>query len=239
MAQEQPTKSRFVVAGDPRTETFVYPIPAAFWSRPYEYQWAANFCRADDVVLDAASGVVHPLQYYLADHCRNVFACDLDPRLGSRAAIEQAARENGVGDVLVQERYFERIHRSVCSLTQMPYENLQFDKIFCISTLEHLKDRYNKFAFLGLFRPVLGGWLRRDIQLALAEFARTLKVNGLLILTFDYPRVNLPYFSQVAHEAGFEFADEVDFSLPNDALYEKSLGLYCFRAVMRKRADSI
>jgi hypothetical protein len=72
------------------------------------------------------------------------------------------------------------------------------------------------------------------MYLAMREFYRVLRIGGKLILTFDYPIINLNYFQQIAKKTGFVFIGDFDPDLPEDAVYSKRLGLHCFRAVMTK-----
>jgi hypothetical protein len=70
--------SRFFRIDDDKTGFFVYNLPQTWWSRKYEYKWVEKFARPGDIVLDAASGVFHPLKFFLADRCKKVYACDID-----------------------------------------------------------------------------------------------------------------------------------------------------------------
>ena len=59
----------------------MFDLPSNWWSRKYEYPWAANFAGSEDTVLDAASGICHPFKFVLADKFRSVYASDIDPRI--------------------------------------------------------------------------------------------------------------------------------------------------------------
>ncbi len=228
--------SRFFRVDDPQTHDFVYPIPDTFWSRFYEYEWTKAFTDPNDTCLDAASGVVHPLQFYLADHCKSVYACDLDPRVGSRPAIEAMMRDWKIDMFVNQDRYFSNVQRTVCSLTNLPYADAFFDRVDCISTLEHLRDRFNRYHVLQRLTRYLRPFLRSDIFDTLAEFKRVLKTDGMIILTFDYPRINLAYLTRIVDELCLVFCGPVDFQLPPNAVTGSARNLNCFRAVLRKRA---
>jgi len=209
--------SRFILRADERQTTLIHPLPATWWSRPYEYSWAMAFTSPEAVVLDAACGISHPFKFALAERSREAHACDLDPRITSKAAIiEDIGRDFGVEATAWHvDHWHESLHLASANLTELPYEEQQFDRVFCISVLEHM--------------PV------SDQALALREFSRILKPDGLLILTFDYPTVSLEDMSMLLRDTGFVFAGEVDYTLPEDALYTDMWGgLYCFRAVLRK-----
>lgn len=228
----QVNDSRFVRDGDVCQSNFVYDMPPSWWSRPYEYAWAAQFARPDDVALDAACGLSHPLKFHLLDQCARVCACDLDPGIVSRGAIEAEAREV-YGIQALPDRYFEEIDFRLASLTELPYEDQSFDRIFCISVLEHLTDRANKWAPLAGI-PVLGGLVRRDIRDSLKEFKRVLKDGGQIVLTFDHPRINLDYLQRLVTELGLKFSGQLDTHLPDDAIYSRAQNLRCFRALLEK-----
>lgn len=80
-------QSRFITTNDIREDEFVFKIGKNWWSRPYEYAWAAEFVEPDDVALDAACGVIHPLKFYLAQKCSEVYACDLDGAINAPEEI--------------------------------------------------------------------------------------------------------------------------------------------------------
>ena len=209
--------SRFFVKEDLNTTEFVYPLPAAWWSRGYEYVWCASFASTEHTVLDAACGISHPLKFYLAGRCAHVHACDLDSRVLSpesmiaevRSDIGEEGATGPLSDAMTQIQFAH------ADLTALPYGEGMFDRVFCVSTLEHLSS---------------------DARLsALVEMHRVLKDEGLLVLTFDYPTVHLPEINEMIHRSGLEFVVPPDFTLPPDALYTQMWGgLYCFRAVLRK-----
>ncbi|WP_340022402.1 class I SAM-dependent methyltransferase [Paenibacillus sp. FSL K6-1096] len=212
-----PYVSRFFVKSDARREQLVYQLPEAWWSRPYEYEWCTHFISPHDVVLDAACGISHPLKFYLAGQSAEVYACDLDARILSREAILQNVAEDIGAEAVrqVEAVPVPRLHLAQANLSKLPYEDESFDTIFCISVLEHLSVQ--------------------DTVLAVREFHRTLNGEGLLILTFDYPTVNLPQMNEILLQAGFRYWGETDFNLPPDAVHtEQWGGLNCFRAVLKK-----
>ncbi|MEK3876436.1 class I SAM-dependent methyltransferase [Paenibacillus sp. FSL H8-0122] len=212
-----PYVSRFFVNTDARRDKLVYDLPEAWWSRPYEYEWCTHFISPHDVVLDAACGISHPLKFYLAEHSAEVYACDKDARILSHEAMMQniaedigaaAARQVEAGPV-------NRLHLAQADLTSLPYEDESFDTVFCISVLEHLSVQ--------------------EAVLAVREFHRTLNGEGLLVLTFDHPTVNLPRMNEILLQAGFQYWGETDFNLPADAVRTDQWGgLSCFRAVLKK-----
>jgi SAM-dependent methyltransferase len=228
--------SRFFLKNDILLQKFVYDLPANWWSRPYEYAWAAGFARKEDICLDAASGICHPLKFYLADACNEVYACDTDQRiLSPREILKEIEQEFG-GDAAnkLPQRYLDGIHYTRASITLLPYSGRKFDKVYCISVIEHLNDFFNRHSFIYTFERVAGKYLAHDVYLSLREFRRVLKDDGLIILTFDYPRINLGYFRNIVARLGLRFAGDVSLEIPVNALHSKEHNLYCFRAVLRR-----
>ena len=228
-------RSRFFTEADFNKDTIVFKLLPSWWSRPYEYAWAGTFVEKDDVVLDAACGIEHPFKFYLLDHCREVYACDYDDSILSSKDILNAVKDT-FGEEASRElpsKYLNNIHYSKASLTSLPYKDKMFDKIYCISVLEHLKDYFNKYPLIARMN-FMKIFLKNDIYTALKEFERTLKDNGLIIMTFDYPDINLSYLKKAVAELGLSFAGNISLDMPDNALYSADLNLHCFRAVINK-----
>ena len=98
----------------------------------------------------------------------------------------------------------------------------QLDRVFCISVLEDLGD---------MAAP------------ALREFARCIKPDGKIILTFDepyleaptpvYPGLPLDKFEQAVEDAGLSYDSEVDYS-KFDLVNHQDWNLCCFHCVLTK-----
>ncbi len=227
--------SRFFYIDDVKKNHFIFDLHPEWWSRPYEYAWASEFAERKDIALDAASGICHPLKFYLSDNCKEVHACDADKRILSSTEIL-----NEISDVFgkkvaknFSDEYFTKIHYTNASIMDTTYEDGTFDKIYCISVLEHLDDTLNKspnLSNLGIFKKLFS----HDIYLSLIEFKRILKDDGLIIVTFDYPRINFKYLKKIFLKIGLKFAGDVSFEIPENAVYSKENYIYCFRAVLRK-----
>ncbi|UOE58475.1 class I SAM-dependent methyltransferase [Priestia filamentosa] len=209
--------SRFILETDPYSNNFVFNLPNTWETRPYEYEWAKNFAETEDIVLDAACGLSHPLKFYLADKCKEVYACDIDGRILSKSSILKDI-EDTYGTVIDDsflKHSFNPIHFSQSSLTNLPYQNKSFDKIFCISVLEHLS--------------------KEDMEKTFKEFRRTLKDQGLLIVTFDYPAINLGELKILLDKVKLKFHGDYSFAKPSNVLVSTIWGeLNCFRAVLIK-----
>lgn len=214
---KHPFISRFFVNTDVKRERLIYNLPESWWSRPYEYEWCMNFISPHDTVLDAACGITQPLKFHLAEVCEEVHACDKDERILSREAIlQEIMLDIGVEAAdEVMRIGAERLHMAHADLKTLPYDNECFDTIFCISVLEHITPH--------------------DTVCVLREFHRILNGEGLLVLTFNYPTVDLSLMNELLLQAGFVYWGETDFELPADALYtDLDGGLNCFRAILKK-----
>lgn len=228
-------ESRFFILSDEKKDVFFFNLHPSWWSRFYEYSWASKFANSEDVALDAASGIAHPFKFFLHDTCREVYAIDNDPRILSEESIRRDVRMI-FGDkelMKLDEQYFTNIHYTRARLENMPYPDKMFDKIYCISVLEHLRDWFNTNNSLTKI-PLLKRVVPRNLYYALVEFKRVLKDDGMIILTFDYPTINLEYFKNVVSDLGLHYVDGAQFSLPANALHSEERQLYCFRAVLKK-----
>jgi len=226
--------SRFFLKTDIQINRIVLPLHGAWWSRSYEYAWAGTFADTG-TVLDAACGIEHPFKFFLLDHAQKVHACDMEEGILSKDVIRKGIRDTygETAAASLQGRYLDEVHFHRASITKLPYEDGMFDRIFCISVLEHLHDHCNRHTWLPRVN-IIQSLLKRDILLALGEFKRTLKDDGLIVLTFDYPNINLEYLTWIISCLGLAFAGKVSFDIPDNALYSENLHLYCFRAVLKK-----
>lgn len=211
-------ESRYIRQSDPRTDTLVFPLPLTWWSRPYEYEWARQFARPTDVVLDAACGISHPFKFWLAEHCREVHACDWDERILSEEAIRLDIASDFGHEAAhhLPEHYLTRLILARTNLAQLPYAAEQFDRVFCISVLEHL----DTCTMLRSFR----------------EFARVLKPDGQLIATFDVPEMRPDLLETIMAMTGLTIEDKLNVEEPEDAISSEMYGapIRCFRAVICK-----
>jgi len=160
------------------------PIPARFifwffgkskklgfiWSRQWEYPWALVNAdlRSGHKVLDVGCGN-SPLLPYLSNLpiSLELFGIDLRPD-NTRICWKQKVLE-GFGyrpnGSLPRQRMHKKITYREQSMTCIKFASDYFDKIFCISVIEHLSDE--------------------DAIKSMKEMARVLKPEGLLIITLD------------------------------------------------------
>lgn len=213
--------SRFLVKTDPYMEQVnSVPLRSTWWSRFYEYPWAEQFAGPQFVVLDAGCGISHPFKWYLQDHCKETWACDTDRRLMNYNDILQETY-NDLGEAAYfaaaenQDRW-KQVHFTNDNIFNLPDTYPKMDRIFCISVLEHL--------------------LPEERAKSLRNFARTLKSDGLLILTVDYPAITPEKLLADAAAAGLVPAGPViGGNPPADAVASGSMSV--FVSVLRLKSD--
>lgn len=216
--------NRFVLQNDLHArEIAETPIPpVSWWSRPYEYAWAAQFAGPEYVVLDAACGIPHPFKWLLGKLCKETWVCDIDPRIDSMPEILNAIR-NDLGEVayagaLKNIATLLKVKRVRASIADLPKSMPQFDRIFCISTFEHMS--------------------KGDQRKTFKEFARILKPEGLIVMTVDYPVVTPEALLGMASAAHLEPVGEVEWGPPpGQALYSAETALHIYRCVLRKERE--
>jgi ubiquinone/menaquinone biosynthesis C-methylase UbiE len=196
----------------------LFDLPETWWSRPYEYAWAAKFAAPGSVVVDVASGISHPFKWYLTTLAGEVYACDIDPRIVSEEATLLDIRADfGEQAVATFDRsLLHRIHLNLCDMTRLPYRDRMFDTVYCISVLEHV-DETARFQ-------------------ALTEFVRVMKDDGQIVLTVDYPTVDLRHLEESMTRLRLRFRAEHNFSIPEDAISSSLWGmeLKCVRLLLEK-----
>lgn len=208
--------SRFILTSDRSTDTLAgIKLHKAWWSRPHEYAWAAQFADSDAIALDAACGISHPFKWYLGKSCKETWACDSDTRIIDIGLLSQETYDDlgeEAYETVINTRPWERVnlvHQSILNLS----DNLpKFSRIFCISVLEHMDPTSRK--------------------LALIEFSKVLSPDGLIILTVDYPVVTPQELFEAAETAGLVAAGPVELALPNkNALHNTAW--YIYRCVLK------
>jgi len=143
-------------------------LPSLHWSRRFEYPWAVlngKFLGSPKPfrILDCGAGL-NPLQFFLAMRGYSVYSLDLN--IGTLLRIGRIKANFGI----------QTIHPYYGDILRMPFPDNSFDRVICISVLEHVLSRY----------PI-----RSDTQLEIIlrmffnELLRVLKPEGLLLLTFD------------------------------------------------------
>jgi len=144
------------------SSTLPYPV------RRIEYPWAILNAALDKPmkILDIGSGVsVFPI--YLASKGHEVFSIDNDEILMNRISPRLAKWCSAT------------VKYSADDITKLEFEDNTFDRVFCISVIEHLEEEIVDG------KPVNFHKYNLDIK-AIGEMLRVLKPNGVLILTFEW-----------------------------------------------------
>jgi ubiquinone/menaquinone biosynthesis C-methylase UbiE len=211
--------TRYFTTNDKRIENVIFPLPRHWWSRFYEYAWAAEFCKESNIVLDAACGIPHPFKFYLAEKCKEVYAVDRDINIADTEVMDKQMKSVLGHSLQELKPSAEKVVFKHANLSELPCSDGLFNTIFCISALEHMSND-KKIA-------------------ALKEFKRTLKDDGKIVLTIDfcknkdYGSMTIDELESMAKESGLKFAGEVDKIIPANAITWQN-NLYCFRAVLVK-----
>lgn len=203
----------FFKTTDPQISHLIYPLePLFWWSRRYEYPWAIQFIEESDIILDVACGQEHPFKFAVADKCKEIHAIDLEPL--DYNSINHATHIQ-FNKTLSQDLY-SKVKFKQCDASKLPYENGHFNKIFCISALEHITHDV--------------------IKLILKEFKRTLSNDGRIYLTIDYPSLEVTTALNLIHESGLVVDGEFDYDMI-DVIGTEYFGygiLNCYHLVLKK-----
>lgn len=150
--------TRYVV----ESSTLPYPV------RRVEYPWAIFNAKLEKTmnILDVGSGIsLFPV--YLASKGYHVTSIDPDTILMERLAPKLA------------ELCHTKIQYDLGDVTNLEFKDNTFDRVFCISVIEHLEEEIVDGNYMNLHKKNL------DVK-AIGELLRVLKPGGLLILTFDW-----------------------------------------------------
>lgn len=129
-------------------------ISTTHWSRQYELPWSIDVAelKDTDIVLDAGCGY-STTKLMAAKRCKRVIGIDLN--------LEYLKIAREMCDKLKLDNI--ELHKADIATYET---DLQFDKIFCISAIEHDPSEENKYA-------------------CLKNMIRLLKPGGTLILSYD------------------------------------------------------
>lgn len=209
-------ESRYILRTDNIICKSIFDIPKEWWSRFYEYGWASDFAKEEEVVLDAGCGIIHPFKYYLADICSEVHAVDLDERITNKEEILLEHKHYfGEDSEYLAIEYLDKITFKNENLSSLSYDDETFDKIFCISVLHLLSDV--------------------SLLSVLTELRRVLKNKGLLIITVDVPTIDIKKLVELIYESGLVIKNNLDLTRYNNSIYSDLFdGIYCFRILVTK-----
>jgi len=145
-----------------KSSTLAYPV------RRVEYPWSFLNASLDKSmkILDVGSGISQ-FPIYLASKGHDVTSIDNDEILMKRISPKLAEWSG------TKVNYVEG------DATKLNFEDNTFDRVFCISVLEHLEEEIVVGKIVNYHKKNL------DVM-AIREMLRVLKPNGYLILTFDW-----------------------------------------------------
>lgn len=130
------------------------PVSPLHWSRQFEWPWALHHAelRSWHQVLDVGGGW-SVFKYALAKRCHSVTSLEVDGEFINKT--KESIRRLG----------FNNIHQVCGDVRTLPrHYTGTFDRVFCISVLEHVDGNH---------------------ALAIEEMMQVLKPDGCLLLTFD------------------------------------------------------
>lgn len=177
-----------------------FTIPNEWWSRPFEYAFATKFLNENDVICDAGCGIEHPFKFYASSRVKEVTAIDIDSRLLEFKSVEGLKFAN-VDLKDIGKRY-----------------KGYFDKLFCISVLEH--DIPN-------------------LEENLKSFEMAIKGSGLIILTMDYPLIKPETVLNMLDNINLQVVGEIDYREPERMLRGYYSNLSCFSMILEKKVKEI
>jgi len=124
-------------------------------TRIFEYPWVymnLGPFMPEDVVLDAGPGKT-ALQFLISKRVKEVHGLDLDKK-----SVEWV-------DDVCREKHYDNVFPMYADILKAPYPDNHFDKIVCISVLEHIK--------------------RDKVKYAMDELVRMVKPSGKIVVTMD------------------------------------------------------
>lgn len=123
----------------------LFPEMGLHWSRQHEWPFCLYHAELDKshICLDIGSGD-SPIKYRVAESCKNLYCLEYEP-------FDKSEKKDNIYFIKGDGRY-------------VPFPAQSFDRVFCISVIEHIPE--NRFKVI-------------------EETVRVLKPGGKLLLTYD------------------------------------------------------
>lgn len=173
-----------------------FKIPETWWSRPYEYAFAISFLDKKDKILDVGCGIEHPFKDYAVSKCKEVVALDKDE------AIKKMEKNSKI----------KYVHSDILDY-KLKEDETKFDKIFCISTLEHTQ------TFL--------------VQ-KLTAMKNVLADKGKIIITCDSPLLRYDVLLKYANQSGLKLDGKENYNKKEDLIQSDRYNLQCYSMILKK-----
>lgn len=170
------------------------------WAKPWEWPWPilSAGLQPGMRVLDAGCGS-SPLLAYLARRGLDCYGVDKGTGMGKRDHLLRLLGLRRQWGYFQHARWVRRpIRISREGIEDMSFPDESFDRVFCISVLEHLSEN--------------------DWPIAMREMARVLRPSGRLVLTMDLWPFEQPWdCEQLVAEGGLRLVGErPDYSIPKE-----------------------
>ena len=178
------------------------------FSRNWEYPWAIINSKVskDMKVLDVGCGRA-PFLFYLG----SVIKCETHGvDSGDRGPIEDGLWGCDEGH---NKKYNFTVKKADVR-EKLPYPDNSFDRVFCISVIEHMKDG-------------------DKVKKAVKEMVRVLKKNGLLVIT----AIDGIHQKEIEEAAGIPYYGECDFSRPDRRGPYQVLGMIFVKGKEKKEEE--
>lgn len=172
-----------------------FKIPKTWWSRPYEYAFASTFLDKKDKILDVGCGIEHPFKFFACDIVKEVVALDKDE------AIKK-----------LEHKKIKYVHEDILNY-KIDEKDTKFDKIFCISVLEHTQ------TFL--------------VE-KLTAMKNVLADKGKIIITCDSPLLQHDKLIKYVSQAGLKLDGKENFDNLENLISSDRYNLTCYSMVLKK-----
>ncbi len=190
---------------DPHPDEFHgYQVPVGWWSRRYEYAWAAQWAAFGETVVDMGYGYMHrPFKNFLSDHAEVVYGID------ARPSQERQLPPNFYP--LVED-----------FTTQTSLADNSMDKVYCLSVLE---DTNHIDRALVEFKRVLtpGGLIVLTFDM---PYDIDMPEHDL------YKGVDMIQMLNDVHNAGLKFVGSAIVDITDDAVHNEEFNLCVYHALL-------
>lgn len=182
-----------------------YRLGFDHWSREWEYPWAILNAdlQAGMRVLDVGSGG-SPFPLYLGVNGFECYACDpsLDqakPKRNWRWCLINFLRITtgwGLPEIVRRKKYSLSVKYFSDSIQKLSFPDAFFDRVFCLSVIEHIP--------------------KSEWSLCMKQLARVVKIRGRLLLTLDMstPDANACLYKRLIETCPLDLVGDINYAVP-------------------------